>query len=81
MLAAFEGFLIDKRRLHLVELLLVVALVGIVLAIPIQALFLITGTGSTTSHEPALMDGTSYLPACNEIRAADKPSGGARAWR
>ncbi len=76
-----RAFLIDKRGFTLVELLLVVALVGIVLAIPIQALFLTNRDWQyNQAMSPALMDGNLIFARLgNEIRAADKPSGGARA--
>jgi prepilin-type N-terminal cleavage/methylation domain-containing protein len=80
-LQPLKAVITDKRGFTLVELLLVVALVGIVLAIPIQALFLTNRDWQyNQAMSPALMDGNLLFARLgNEIRAADKPEGGTRA--
>lgn len=75
-----KALLRGQHGFTLVELLLVVALLGVVMAIPIQALFLTNRDWQyNQAMSPALMDGNLLFARLgSEIRAADKPAGGTR---
>ncbi|MGI6436354.1 MAG: Ig-like domain-containing protein [Syntrophomonadaceae bacterium] len=76
----FKATLFNKQGFTLVELLMVVALLGIVMAIPIQALFLTNRDWQyNQAMSPALMDGNLFFSRLgSEIRSADKPEGGSK---
>lgn len=71
----------NQRGITLVELLVVIVLVGVVIAIPIQALFLTNRDWQyTQAMSPALMDSNLFFNRLSrEIRSADKPESNTRA--